>query len=218
MRIIGIDPGLTGAMCVLDLADDNVIGYRFYDTPTLTIESKTAKTKSGARKTFTVVDGKKLSNILREEIGNARAVIEKVSAAPIAVKGRQNFEPCPTCHRIPQPGATSSFNFGTGYGLWLGVLYGLQIPFVAVHPATWKRQFMELVSKEQRELLGPKQSSIIAAKQVYPACAACLSRVKDHGRADALLLAEYGRLNRHGPPTNLRADSSKQMTLEDAEF
>jgi hypothetical protein len=178
MKILGIDPGLDGCLAVLDIGDTTNV--RFFDTPTLTLK--------GAKKTFRVIDTAEIVNILMREVGrnaNVQAVLEKVSAAPIGMKGR-GVQPCAVCHRTPQPGSASTFNFGVGFGIWQGVLAALQIPYSLVHPATWKAQIMRDRAKD-------KGASIIRAKELYPQAAASLNLKKHHGRADALLLAHYGK-------------------------
>ena len=177
MKIIGIDPGLSGAACILGI-DGPFRNPVFVDTPVLEVK--------GSKKTFHVIDTAEIVNMLMREVGrgtHVQAVLEKVSAAPIGMKGR-GVQPCPVCHRTPQPGSTSSFNFGVGFGIWQGVLAGLQIPYTLVHPATWKSLLMRDRGKD-------KGASIIRAKELYPMAAASLNLKKHHGRADALLLAHY---------------------------
>ena len=86
-------------------------------------------------------------------------------------------------HSMPGQGVASTFKFGKGYGEILGVLATLGLGYRAISPAVWKRA-MGLVGKDKGE-------SRRRAQALFPA--AVLDRVKDHGRAEALLLAEYGR-------------------------
>ena len=87
-------------------------------------------------------------------------------------------------HAMPGQGVTSMFSMGTGLGIWLGILAALRIPYERVEPAKWKRE-MGIASGSD------KSASIVRASQLFPT--ASLSRKKDDGRADALLLAEWGR-------------------------
>ena len=181
---IGIDPGIGGAVAFLDTVTGAV---KFCDMPTITVQS--------AKRDHREIDAAEIVNMLMREIGRngqVHAILEKVSAAPIGMKQRGGTV-CPACGRVPSPGATSTFNFGMGFGIWKGVLAGLQIPFTLVHPATWK-------SKIMRDMGKGKGASIIRAKELYPQASASLSRVKDHGRADALLLAHYGKMFEGGEP------------------
>ena len=82
-------------------------------------------------------------------------------------------------------GATSAFNFGMGFGMWIATCAALEIPYQLVHPATWKAALMRDQGKE-------KDASRVKAMQLYPYTAKDLARKKDHARGDALLLAHYG--------------------------
>lgn len=162
--VVGIDPGITGAVCVL--CDDAV---EFHDTPTLTI-------KSG--KSVKHVIDVHAAALLLEKIRPSYICIEKVGAMPNAGQSM---------------GATSAFNFGMGYGMWLGIIAALKIPFDQVHPAAWKKLMMVGMSKE-------KDASRQRAMQLYPHVAKDLNLKKHHGRADALLIANFGQLQRSVHP------------------
>ena len=84
-------------------------------------------------------------------------------------------------------GAASAFNFGKGAGMWLGILAGMGIPYAEVHPTTWKGRMLRDQGKG-------KDASRVKALAVWPQTAKSLARKKDHGRADALLMAAYGRI------------------------
>ena len=86
---------------------------------------------------------------------------------------------------MPGQGVTSMFNFGKGYGLWIGILAALNIPYTLVTPQAWKKDIMAGQSD--------KDAARGRAQQLFPKVASQLSRKKDIGRADALLIAEYGR-------------------------
>jgi len=86
---------------------------------------------------------------------------------------------------MPKQGVTSMFNYGVGYGTIIGVLAARSIPYTLVTPAVWKRA-LGLTGK-------PKDASRALARSWFPH--APLSRAKDHGRAEAMLLAEWGRRN-----------------------
>jgi crossover junction endodeoxyribonuclease RuvC len=86
----------------------------------------------------------------------------------------------------PQMGVSSAFAFGEGFGIVKGVLAALQIPVVLVPPAKWKRDMSLNASKD-----GSRAKAI--AK--WPQHAAEFKRVKDDGKAEAALIAEWGRMN-----------------------
>ena len=168
---IGIDPGLSGAIAVLDPRTRNI---EFYDTPVL-------KIKSG-KKMKSVMDLNAIVTLLHG-ISSGRDVmvtIEKVNAMP--GMGKDGV-------RDVTMGVTSAFNFGMGFGMWLGMLTALRLPFQQVHSRTWKKLIMADMGKE-------KDASRVKAMQLYPETAPNLNLKKHHGRADALLLAEFGRKHR----------------------
>lgn len=83
---------------------------------------------------------------------------------------------------MPGQGVCSMFSFGTSYGVVQGVLAALNIPVVLVRPQAWKTK---------AGLKGTdKDMSRTLAQRLYPS--AELSRKKDIGRADAILIARFG--------------------------
>lgn len=153
--IIGIDPGITGAVAALA----EIVGS-VYDTPIIEVKK-----------------GKKITNEynpsgMAEIIENLASLeashvfIEKVGA-------------------MPGQGVTSMFGFGKGFGIWLGILAALKVPYTLVTPQAWKKEIMEGI--------GDKDAARVRAIQLFPHLSGELARKKDIGRADALLIAEYGR-------------------------
>jgi crossover junction endodeoxyribonuclease RuvC len=85
-------------------------------------------------------------------------------------------------HSMPKQGVASTFKFGVAYGMARGVVASLMVPQVYVTPGKWKKFYGLSAEKEKsREL----------AIQTWPASDA-FRRKKDHGRAEAALLALYG--------------------------
>lgn len=163
---IGIDPGLEGAAVKI------YGGYTaFLDTPIL---HTTDSTKRNRR----IYDEAQMAKVLRDltepntphfqgEDG-VIAVIEQV-------------------HSMPKQGVASSFTFGMGYGIWLGILAALRIPYVRVTPQRWKKEVM---------MDGPKtdQAVIAFATRLYPTVSQELRTPRGKlllGRADALLIAHW---------------------------
>lgn len=66
------------------------------------------------------------------------------------------------------------------------------LPIELVSPAKWKRDFG--LTKKADDTLDVKAKSLGLARMKFPAAADTLTRAKDHNRAEALLLAEYGRM------------------------
>lgn len=84
---------------------------------------------------------------------------------------------------MPKQGVTSTFRFGEGFGVVRGVLGALGVPFVMVRPDRWKRS-LRLAGQA-------KDAARTHAIQLFPTAAGQLSRKKDCGRADALLIAHW---------------------------
>jgi hypothetical protein len=87
-------------------------------------------------------------------------------------------------HAMPKQGVSSSFAFGESFGAILGVLGALGIAHELVTPGKWKKDMAVGADKE---------CSRARALALFPMVAGDLKRKKDHGRAEALLLAEVAR-------------------------
>ena len=83
---------------------------------------------------------------------------------------------------MPGQGVSSTFKFGMGCGLIRGVLAGAGVPIISVTPAKWKKHF---------SLNSDAEKSRALAIRRFPT--ASLARKKDHGRAEALLIAYANR-------------------------
>ena len=95
----------------------------------------------------------------------------------------------PQCHVLieeaqpmPGQGVRSMFVCGLGMGVWLGILAALALPHTRVRPQVWKKAF---------SLGKDKEAARLRAIQLFPTAA--LRRKRDHGKAEALLLALYGQ-------------------------
>lgn len=86
----------------------------------------------------------------------------------------------------PQQGRTSIFSTGVGYGIWLGILAALKIPTEIVTPQRWQKEMLQGRRAD-------KELSRIRAQELFPSLMHRLEFKKDEGRAEALLIAEYGR-------------------------
>ena len=87
---------------------------------------------------------------------------------------------------MPKQGVTSMFNYGKGYGIWLGLLVALGIPFIEIHPRTWAGRLLKGVGGEG------KDRNYKSARQIFPEWQPKFKYEWEY--ADSLLLAEYGRL------------------------
>ena len=84
---------------------------------------------------------------------------------------------------MPKQGVASTFKFGASYGAVRGILAALQIRTHLVAPAVWKKHF---------RLDSDKEKARAMALRLFAASPGHFSRKKDHGRAEAALLAVYG--------------------------
>lgn len=82
-------------------------------------------------------------------------------------------------------GVGSCFRFGESFGVIRGVLGALTIPIHLVTPQKWKKHY-GLPG-------GDKEASRRLVIERWPANAASFARVKDEGKAEAALIAAYGR-------------------------
>ena len=90
-------------------------------------------------------------------------------------------------HAMPGQGVTSMFAFGEAAGLIRGVCAGLKVPVCLIYPITWKRGM---------KLQGAgKDASRAMAARLWPDKAGLFKRQRDDGRAEAALLAHYGRIH-----------------------
>ena len=109
-----------------------------------------------------MVDGKAFAYIVRER-APTHAVIERVNA-------------------FPGQGVSSSFRFGVGYGILLGVLASARVQIIEVAPTVWKRHFRLDRDKEKARALAIRRFPNVK-----------LHLKKDVGRAEALLMALWLR-------------------------
>lgn len=153
MIFVGIDPGITGAVVLLDDQGGLVSAWR---TPSFGTGKKE-------------YDLQAMEAILHGALGGACAcTIEKVGA-------------------MPTDGRVGAFNFGKGYGIWLGMLSVLNIGFQEVTPQRWQSRMLAGQPKGKQT----KTSAVKVAKQLWPDLPI---KVKaDWGMADAALIAEFGR-------------------------
>lgn len=175
MLIIAVDPGVTGAFCVLQ-------GKRV-----LTIEDTPVHLQKKGKGEKRVYDDYTMGRLVYKWVAYAKQrgeklafVIEKVTA-------------------MPGQGVVSMFGLGYGLGLWIGAARGAGVGDDCIYkpaPATWKR-----IMGLDRE----KANSVALARKLYPAAVQPyldLRMVRNggldvnrlHGRAEALLLAHYRRI------------------------
>jgi crossover junction endodeoxyribonuclease RuvC len=82
---------------------------------------------------------------------------------------------------MPKQGASSGFKYGRAVGAIEAAIACCEIPLTVVEPSVWKK-FHQLRG-------GDKEAGRQRALQLFPAAHALLARKKDHGRAEAALIA-----------------------------
>ena len=152
MKIIGIDPGLSGAIAILE--NNKVLNV--FDMPVMSEGKKNKRQLNSAL----------LSNLIKENIGNAEVaiVVEQVNA-------------------MPGQGVTSMFNFGQTFGAIKGICAALELPIFFVRPSKWKKHF-DLINSS-------KDSSRTKVIEMYPKLSSQLAKKKDVNKSDAILIARF---------------------------
>lgn len=69
-------------------------------------------------------------------------------------------------HHMPGDGGVGSFNFGKQFGWITSVFNTLNIPYILVEPAAWKRHFDCIVTSEERKSLTSEQSKLLKKQKV----------------------------------------------------
>ena len=113
MKIIGIDPGLSGAIAVLE--DIKVLSL--FEMPVMA-EGKKNKRQINGPQTYNEI----LKRIKKFQKKDIIVVIEQVSA-------------------MPGQGVTSMFNFGQSFGVIKGICSAMQLSMFFIRPAKWKKYF-----------------------------------------------------------------------------
>ena len=88
---------------------------------------------------------------------------------------------------MPGQGVSSMFRFGESVGVVVGVLGAMQVPMAWCTPQRWKK-IAGLLGKD-------KDAARSLAIQLHPEVASMLTRKKDCGRADSILIAKFGGAN-----------------------
>jgi crossover junction endodeoxyribonuclease RuvC len=83
-----------------------------------------------------------------------------------------------------QQGIASTWNYAEHYGIIKGCVRQYRCPVRFPDPAVWKANM---------KLSRDKKKSLAKARQLFPNHTDLFERVKDHGRAEAALLAWYGQ-------------------------
>ncbi len=142
MLVIGIDPGIAGAISFFEHGNlKDVI-----DMPTMASGNKNKKQINGSQ-IFNEIS-LRTQNYTSQ---NINVIVEQVSA-------------------MPGQGVTSMFNFGQSFGVIKGVCAAMQLPIYFVRPAKWKKYFELLNSQKDSSRVKaiemyPKFSSLLSRKK-----------------------------------------------------
>ena len=120
MFIIGIDPGINGAICFFE--NGKII--EVIEMPNMAEGKKNKKQVNGAQIYNEIY--LRIKKINKEDV---KVVIEQVSA-------------------MPGQGVTSMFNFGQSFGVLKGICSAMQLPVYFVRPAKWKKYY-NLINSEK---------------------------------------------------------------------
>lgn len=162
MIVLGVDPGIDGAVAYFVNGDLNLIE----DVPSLQVRLRGNATRR--------VNGPLLARMLRVRLDMLQA-----AQGPLGVSAYVEL-----VHALPKQGVSSAFTFGRTTGEILGVLAGLGVPITEVTPQTWKKHIGLRGSD--------KDASRQAALSRWPQKSGYWTRVKDHNRADAALIGQFG--------------------------
>ena len=140
MKVIGIDPGLSGAIAILE----NSKVLNLFDIPVMSEGKKNKKQLNSAL----------LVSLLKENIfknEEVSVVVEQVNA-------------------MPGQGVTSMFNFGQTFGAIKGICAALNLPIFFVRPSKWKKHFELINSSKDSSRtkaieMYPKLSNQLAKKK-----------------------------------------------------
>ena len=160
---IGIDNGLSGAIAFLSGNETIAI-----DMPIITIKKgKKTKREYDLHTICKIIDNKTI------EAGNNDTFV---------------FATIEQAQAYPKQGGVSNYTTGYCFGLMNGLLVGMDIPLQTVHPRIWQKEFFKGQAGETKKL------SYRVASALFPKVELMTPRGRKlDGRADALLLAEYGR-------------------------
>lgn len=103
---------------------------------------------------------------------------------------------------MPKLSTVSAAGMGRTHGSALAILQMAGIPFEMIAPQTWKRR-LNLICEPNATDSERKRKSLDLARIKFPG-AECFDRAMDHNRADAALIAYFGRMKWAGD-THLRA-------------
>jgi hypothetical protein len=94
-------------------------------------------------------------------------------------------------HAFPTDGRSSAFKFGTNYGVWKGLLLGMQIDYKLVAPQVWMKSLGLSKDKKERK----NELKQMAQKVVDKQFAELKNKRVTLNTSDAILISIYGYMS-----------------------
>jgi len=161
---IGIDPGKTGAVVALMLAND------------------------GIRCVYQALTHHVAPNLEPDLM--YRAVMDARNAIIDACGEEESYTICAVLERVgamPKQGLSSTFNFGHGRGVWRGCSAANGWHVLEPRPADWARSILRNIPGDGKDRAIMRASQVRGIELIPPGC-----RVPQDGIADAACLALFG--------------------------
>lgn len=131
--------------------------------------------------------------VLENGIKTGKRIIDIVQIAAMIAKFQPQHVFIERVHAMPKQGVTSTFTFGMGYGMLLGLCLSLEAVTETqlIPPQRWQKfMYASLSGVDDME---PKARAMARYGELWPHL--LQQNVTHDGIIDALLIAEYGRRN-----------------------
>ena len=169
VTVVGIDPGLSGALAFIHVSGEVALE----DIPVIAIASGAVRRR---------VDGALLKAMLLRHCPPAEPVRIFCEDIAVAMGGQGSA-------------AMTMVSLGRTLGAIEGVTDALRMPLRLVAPKEWKGLYgLKGKSKDDAGRgKGELPKAMLLARRLYPQAIPMLERVKDADRAEALLIAHFGK-------------------------
>ena len=121
-HIVGVDPGLSGAIACI--GPGGMLWQAIQSTPTLTLKQ-----------------GKKTKH--EHDLAEMRKLVDGLPRPLVAA--------VELTHSMPGQGVRSMWSMGFGVGVWEGLFAGMEIGVTRVAPQTWRRVMLAGVKREGKD-------------------------------------------------------------------
>ena len=165
MIVVGVDPGITGALAFIDSRGTAVVE----DIPTIAVP--------GGGMVKRRVDGYGMAKIVRAHcpIGESVLVV------------------CEAVHAMPGNAMQTQGSLLRSLGAIEAVFDVLRLSPRMVSPQSWQAAFGLKGKKTEKRERGELPAAIVIARKLYPMLCDRLELVKRHNRAEACLIAAFGQ-------------------------